>query len=193
MTTHSHHTETQCCEAPGCTQDGLYRAPKSPQRLNDYHWFCLPHVRAYNLKWNFYANLTTDEIERLNAEDLGGRRPTWPLGQWASKGHQHIEDLKAALHRTFKINIGTQQRGTKLSREERTAAQLLELMPPFTPKQLKANYLKLVKKHHPDRHTQGPEAKKAAEEMFKKISAAYELLKKCSLDRDIHGFPPARE
>ena len=177
---HIHRPEHQFCEVPGCSSDGLYRAPKSPQRLNDYHWFCMPHVRAYNLKWNFYANLSPDEIERLNADDLGGRRPTWPLGQWASKGHQHIEDLKAALHRTFKINVGTKGSDTKLSREEREAAQLLELTAPFTPKQIKAHYLKLVKKYHPDRHINAPETKKTAEEMFKKISAAYELLKRLS-------------
>ena len=29
------------------------RAPKSPDNLEDFKWFCREHVREYNLKWNF--------------------------------------------------------------------------------------------------------------------------------------------
>ncbi|MDX1575063.1 MAG: hypothetical protein R3285_02645, partial [Kiloniellales bacterium] len=43
--------ETRCCEFPGCRDDGIYPAPQARDRLNDYYWFCLDHVRAYNAAW----------------------------------------------------------------------------------------------------------------------------------------------
>ena len=36
------------CEMPSCCGMGEYRAPKSRTTLQDYWWFCLEHVRAYN-------------------------------------------------------------------------------------------------------------------------------------------------
>ena len=33
-------TSTRECEHPGCTEQGQYRAPKSPVVLDDYYWFC---------------------------------------------------------------------------------------------------------------------------------------------------------
>ena len=46
-----------------CYRDkaGQYRAPKSPDVLDDYYWFCRDHVREYNLKWNFFEGTTEAE------------------------------------------------------------------------------------------------------------------------------------
>ncbi len=166
------------CDAPGCILEGIHRAPKSRDQLTDYYWFCLTHVRTYNLKWNYYAGLPSEEIERLNVDDLGGRRPTWPMGQWASKSVHYVEQLKEALHTTFKMDPIFDSTTEKLSRPVTEAAKILGLSIPFTSKEVKANYRKLVKQFHPDRHMTSFKNKKAAEEMFKKVTAAYETLKK---------------
>ena len=42
------------CDYPGCPCAGEYRAPKSRTTLNEYWWYCLEHVRAYNATWDFY-------------------------------------------------------------------------------------------------------------------------------------------
>ena len=52
------------CHHSGCEAEGLYRAPKSPDQLNQYLWFCLDHVREYNKSWDFYAGMNTDQIEK---------------------------------------------------------------------------------------------------------------------------------
>src|SRR5262249_16055283 len=49
------------CNHPGCTEAGLHRAPKSRQKLNEYYWFCLEHVRAYNKSWDYYAGMNQAE------------------------------------------------------------------------------------------------------------------------------------
>ena len=38
-------TSTRRCEHPGCDAEAAYRAPRSPQHLDEYRWFCLDHVR----------------------------------------------------------------------------------------------------------------------------------------------------
>jgi len=54
-------TSTRVCDHDGCSEAGKYRAPKSPDVMDDYFWFCQTHVREYNLKWNFFD--TTSEAE----------------------------------------------------------------------------------------------------------------------------------
>ena len=48
---------------PGCGAQGEYRAPKSRQNLQEYWWFCLEHVRAYNGSWDFYKGMSPGQIE----------------------------------------------------------------------------------------------------------------------------------
>ena len=50
------------CEHPGCTKAGTCRAPKT-RDLKEYWWFCKEHAAEYNKNWNYYANMTPDEID----------------------------------------------------------------------------------------------------------------------------------
>lgn len=59
------------------------------------------------------------------------------------------------------------------------AYKILELEPTATDEQVKKAYKKLALKHHPDRvATLGEDVKRASEEKFKSIVAAYEKIKK---------------
>ncbi|CAK0769517.1 Molecular chaperone DnaJ [uncultured Gammaproteobacteria bacterium] len=68
------------CDVSGCPHTGDYRAPKGRDRLTEFFWFCLDHVRDYNRSWNFLKGLSQPEIESLIRNDVIGRNPTWPLG-----------------------------------------------------------------------------------------------------------------
>jgi len=50
------------CDHTGCTKAGTCRAPKS-RDLKDYWFFCQEHAAEYNKNWNFYADMTPEEIE----------------------------------------------------------------------------------------------------------------------------------
>ena len=50
------------CDFPGCTRAGTCRAPKN-RDLKEYWNFCQAHAAEYNKNWNFYANMTPEEIE----------------------------------------------------------------------------------------------------------------------------------
>ena len=50
------------CDKPGCTKAGTCRAPKS-RDLRDYWFFCQEHAAEYNKNWNYYADMSPEEIE----------------------------------------------------------------------------------------------------------------------------------
>jgi hypothetical protein len=50
------------CDKPGCGKAGTCRAPKS-RDLKEYWFFCTEHAAEYNKNWNYYADMTPDEIE----------------------------------------------------------------------------------------------------------------------------------
>ena len=58
----------------------MYRAPRSPERLTEYWWFCLLHVRTYNAAWNYYAGMSDSQVEADIRRDTVWQRPSWPLG-----------------------------------------------------------------------------------------------------------------
>lgn len=161
------------CDHPGCTATGEYRAPRSRAELDHFYWFCLDHVRAYNAAWNFYAGMSTAEIEAEIRSDTVWQRPTWPLGA-------RIGALYGARWRGFGVfdldEDGTGQRETRAPRPrspQEKALALFDLRPPLTLAGLKARYKELVKRHHPDTHG----GDRAAEERLKEINEAYSTLK----------------
>jgi hypothetical protein len=160
------------CDHSGCAEAGDYRAPKSRDALNEYYWFCLDHVRAYNAAWNFYHGMSADEIELLLRNDVTWERPTWPLGQ---RGGGFRFD-PAKMRDGFGI-FGDDFAESAHERAAMNSAELgamreMNLTAPVTVEQVRARYRELCKLHHPD--TNGGD--KQAEERFKRIGQAYKTL-----------------
>jgi hypothetical protein len=162
------------CDHPGCPNQGEYRAPKSRTNLNEYHWFCLEHVRAYNAGWDFYKGMSPGEIERQVRLDTAWQRPTWPLGRL---GHAQIEE--EVLRRTPFGSTGG-PRGPRRSEDDaRAPADLREPLATFglewptTLDVVKSRYKELAKRHHPDANG----GDRGAEERLKVINLAYAALR----------------
>ena len=51
------------CETPGCTNPGLYRAPKGRKAEGQYWRFCMDHVRAYNATYNYFDGMNDAAVE----------------------------------------------------------------------------------------------------------------------------------
>lgn len=168
----------RCCEHPDCVEPGLYRAPKSRQRLTDYHWFCLEHVRGYNRAWNYYAGMDETEVEAHIRNDTVWQRPTWPLGSWHSlrdrqEGSHRFRDPFGFFRDDADPAEGRAEGRHKLPPAERQALTVLELSPPVTRDEIKLRYKGLVKQLHPDANG----GDKTAEERLKLINQAYSTLK----------------
>ena len=169
-------TGVRRCDVPGCTSAGEFRAPKARDRLNDYYWFCLEHVREYNRAWNYYAGMSEAEVEADLRRSTTWNRPSWPFGT-AAKG----EGPAWGFRDPFDLFDGESPNGERhdpsqprpQSAEEK-AFQTMHLSPPVTIAELKAQYKSLVKIHHPDANGGDREA----EERLKLINDAYTTLKR---------------
>ena len=53
---------TKYCEWGSCQKKGEYKAPTSREKLRDFKWFCLEHIKLYNKGWDYFKGRTTDEI-----------------------------------------------------------------------------------------------------------------------------------
>ncbi len=160
------------CDWPGCDCDGQHRAPKSPETLRDYYWFCLEHVRAYNKAWNYYEGMREEEIEREIRNDTCWRRPTWPMGasRESAEARQRFEDAFGSFRST---GPDARESAPEPRSPQDRAYRTLGLEPPTTLTELKARYKHLVKRLHPD--VNGGD--KDAEDRLKEINQAYASLK----------------
>ena len=159
------------CQHPGCDAAGVYRAPRSPQHLDEYRWFCLDHVREFNKSWNYFEDWSEEDIEAQIRNDGVWDRPTWswkdvpkqPMGQhphaegnaWARFG---FDDPLQALGENATIYGGRDApRGARrpdparrLSPHERRALSILGETPDKTRAELRRSFRALVKSLHPD-------------------------------------------
>jgi len=167
------------CDHPGCAAGGDFRAPRSRLELNSYRWFCLEHVRAYNLAWNYYAGMSEADIEAEIRRDTVWHRPSWKLGERHGPGpriHDAFGLYSGKEHgRSHRANGNGHARDAaqRAASAREQALAVFDIEPPFTEVRLKARYKVLVKQHHPDAHG----GDKAAEEKLKIINQAYATLK----------------
>jgi len=148
-------TSKRVCEHPGCEETGQYRAPKSPDNLEEFLWFCREHVREYNLKWNFFDGTTEAEMEAQLDRDRVWDRPTKPFKKsveekaWARLG---VDDAHQVLGENATRNPGKSTTGgtRNLPPTERRAIQILEAKDHWTKPEIRKSYKALIKILHPD-------------------------------------------
>jgi hypothetical protein len=156
------------CDSHGCAAAGEYRAPKSRTSINQYHWFCLEHVRAYNASWDYYKGMSAGQIEAETRMDTAWQRPTWPLG---SLGRQPFDEtqLRDPLQLLATGRIKREAPRSNVPPELRDPIQTLGLDWPVAMDALRTRYKELAKRHHPDANG----GDRAAEERLKSINLAY--------------------
>lgn len=153
------------CDCPGCGKVGDYRAPKNKNIPDQYYFFCLEHVREYNAAWDYFAELSPEEIEKKIRFATVWERPSWPFGEWRNeqaKEASFFDDSEAPMSR-------------RAAPGEEEALGVLGLKFPSDLATIKTQYRKLAKQHHPDANGGSEEA----EEKIKLINQAYVFL--CAL------------
>jgi hypothetical protein len=161
------------CEHADCAEEGAFRAPAARDRLNDYVWFCLEHVRAYNRAWDYFAGMSEIEIEHQRRSDTVWQRPSWPFGQFGERADFHGGYRVHDGFDTFWESECASAKPEKPRTEEERALAAFDLREPVSFQDVKARYKDLVKKLHPDTNGGDPEA----EERLKTINQAYAALK----------------
>ncbi len=154
-------TSSRLCDHPDCQEAGKFRAPKSPDNLEEFNWFCMTHVREYNLKWNFFDQHTEEEIDEQMKADTVWERDTKPMretlreraqaqeGQaWARFG---VDDPMEVLGENATKNpMRDGERMRRLPATERKAIAILDAKESWTKSEIRKQYKLLVKDLHPD-------------------------------------------
>ncbi|MFP4274912.1 MAG: J domain-containing protein [Paracoccaceae bacterium] len=170
-------TSTRVCEHEGCQEAGLYRAPKAPDVLDDFYWFCKDHVREYNLKWNFFDGTTEAELNAQMSKDKVWERQTRDFRDpearaWARLG---IEDAHQVLGDNATRNPGRGRDGhtRRLPPTERRAIEILDARDTWTKAEIRKSYKALIKVLHPDMNG----GDRSQEEQLQQVMWAWEQIK----------------
>jgi len=169
--------EVRDCEWPGCQRDGPHRAPYSRDNPAAFRWFCKEHAGQYNKAWNFFADMTDEEVEAIVRHDTVWNRPSWPIGSGPA--------INAFMRGQFDDPLGTfdhadpgperktgEAPAVDLGTDIRRALGVLVMEIPVQAADVKARYKELVKRHHPD--AQG--AAEDSDERIKEINHAYTVI-----------------
>jgi hypothetical protein len=178
-------TSQRVCEHQGCDLPGKYRAPKSADTPDEYYWFCLDHVRAYNQKWNFFAHQTDAELEAQMQKDRVWERETKPFPTsreeraWARLG---IDDPMQVLGENATQNPGGNRTGgtRRLPPSERRALEILDARDHWTRAEIRKQYKSLVKDLHPDMNG----GQRTDEDRLQEVVWAWEQIKDSRSFRD---------
>jgi hypothetical protein len=163
---------SRCCAWPGCEADGTHKAPSGRDRLREFQYLCLDHVREFNRRWDYFAGMSVNEIEAHQRADTTWHRPTWRFGTSAPGMEPRWHDAFGLFGDGPGRRRPQPPRARPPTKAERMMA-VLELEDGFTLSELKSRYKALAKRHHPDLNG----GDKAAEERLKLVIEAYTYLR----------------
>jgi DnaJ-domain-containing protein 1 len=158
------------CDHKNCEKPGIFRAPKS-RKLDDYYFFCKEHAAEYNKNWNYFSNMTSQEIEDEWEKEVFGTAPK------DAKAENDAADYAAFIgdFLTGRASFDKMPPAKKaLSSPVSAALKLFGLPPTASKREVGAAYRALAKAHHPDTARN----KKNAAAEFAKIAEAYAVLEK---------------
>ena len=161
------------CDWENCTEPGKYRAPVEKDNSKDFRYLCINHIKIFNKNWNYFSNMTQDEIEFFIKSDLTWHKPTKSFTSsenffkvlWNNALDDRINVFKGSQFKDFK--------SSKLSDKDREAFQILGLKYEAKWSDIQKKFKTLVKKYHPDKN----HGSKKYEDILKKITLAYSQLK----------------
>lgn len=153
-------TSVNLCFQIGCKEAGIHRAPKRALEINapdepgnsNWVYFCKTHIEQYNKNYDFFANMTPEQIFDFQKNASFGHRPMWRLGALGPK--KFIQpNLRSYFNFFDKKNYNkTQQnvRPPKMLPGQLKALQTMGLTESATNNEIKTRFKFLVKRYHPD-------------------------------------------
>lgn len=170
-------TSTRVCDHEGCDKPGKFRAPKAPDVLDDFWWFCKDHVREYNLKWDFFHGKTEAEMNAQNTTDKVWDRQTkdWRDPEQRAWARLGIEDPHQVLGANATRNPGRNGGGggKRLPPTEKRAIDILEAKEDWSKAEVRKSYKALIKVLHPDMNG----GDRSQEEQLQEVMWAWDQIK----------------
>ena len=161
------------CDWDDCNEQGSYKAPVERDNSRKYRLLCLKHIKIFNKKWNYFANMSDQEIEFFVKSDLTWHKSTKSFGSsenffnilWNNALEDKLNIFKTSGFKEFKK--------TKFTETDRDALDLMDLKYDTKWEEIQKKFKSLVKKYHPDKNLGSTKF----EDKLKKITLAYSQLK----------------
>ena len=133
----------------------------------------MDHIKIFNKKWNYFSDMSDQEVEYFVKSDLTWHKATKSFG--SSDNFFNIlwsNALEDKLN-IFKSESFNEYKRTQLSATDRDAFDAMELKYDAKWEEIQKQFKTLVKKYHPDKN----QGSRKFEEKLKKITLAYSQLK----------------
>jgi len=161
------------CDWENCDQIGSYRAPLERDNSKKYRLLCLEHIKIFNKKWNYFSDMSDQEVEYFVKSDLTWHKATKSFS--SSDNFFNILWNNALENKLniFKSENFNEYKRTQLSNTDRDAFDAMELKYDAKWVEIQKQFKTLVKKYHPDKN----QGSRKFEDKLKKITLAYSQLK----------------
>ena len=161
------------CDWESCKELGKYKAPIEKDNSRHFRYLCLEHIKVFNKNWNYFSNMSQEEVEYFIKSDLTWHKPTKSFSSsenffkvlWNNALEDKMNIFKNSGFKDFKKS--------KLSEKDRHALEVLGLKYGVKWSDIQKKFKGLVKKYHPDKN----HGSKKYEDILKKITLAYSQLK----------------
>ena len=98
------------CDWENCNETGSYKAPVEKDNSKKYRLLCLNHIKIFNKNWNYFENMSDQEIEFFIKSDLTWHKSTKTFGSsdnffnilWNNALDDKINIFKSSNYREFK-------------------------------------------------------------------------------------------
>ena len=150
------------CARAGCDAPGEFRAPAgrgpSFDGPGEWHWLCLDHVREFNAGYNYFAGMSTDEIEAAQTPYGGWDRETRAFAtggadrppKWADFADP-LDAIGARFRRRQAEGAPPpREDGRELNGDDRKDLHTLGLPVDTDRRTLRQRYAELLRRYHPD-------------------------------------------
>ena len=161
------------CEWEKCDQTGSFKAPIEKDNSRKYRMLCLEHIKIFNKKWNYFSNMTDQQIEYFVKSDLTWHKATKSFGSSDNFFNILWNNALEDKINIFKSESFNEYKRTQLSSTDRDAFDAMELKYDETWEKIQKQFKTLVKKYHPDKN----QGSRKFEDKLKKITLAYSQLK----------------
>ncbi len=161
------------CDWENCKNVGSYKAPIEKDNSRNYRLLCLEHIKIFNKSWNYFENMSNEEIEYFIKSDL-----TWHKLTKSFSSSENFFNILWNNALSDKFNIFNKEdsftiQKKKLSEKDKDAFRRMDLEFSADWNTIQKKVKTLVKKFHPDKHG----GNRQYEDKLKKITLAYSHLK----------------
>jgi len=168
------------CESIGCSESGDYVAKNKNGKTN---YYCIEHIKLFNKSYNFFSDMSEDEIIDFQTSSMTGHRPTWKMSSNNNTEQKKYSDFSAKTKFNDPFGFFEQEKNKsqnsnkKSSNSTNDAIKQLGLSGKPSKSEIQSKFKELVKSLHPDINGENVNN----EEKLKLVINAYNKLKSSGL------------